>query len=85
MEKILTQDEHQMSVEDVTSRVPPEQQSEAMRQILALAYIDGFFSPLEREMVEQVAQIWNWRTGEIQQLIEEAEGLRWMSSRLKAK
>ena len=75
MEKILTQDEHQMSVEDVTLRVPPEQQSEAMRQILALAYIDGFFSPLEREMVEQVAQVWNWRTGEIQQLIEEAEGL----------
>ena len=74
MEKVLTQDEHQMSVEDVTRRVPPEQQSEAMRQILALAYIDGFFSPLEREMVERVAQIWNWRTGEIQRLIEEAEG-----------
>jgi hypothetical protein len=45
-----------------------------MRQILALAYIDGFFAPLERDMVEQVAQIWNWSAGEIQRLIEEAEG-----------
>jgi tRNA U34 5-carboxymethylaminomethyl modifying GTPase MnmE/TrmE/uncharacterized tellurite resistance protein B-like protein len=74
MEKILAQDEHHLSVEDVAHRVPPGQQSEAMRQILALAYIDGFFSPLEREMVEQVARFWNWSTGEIQQLIEEAEG-----------
>jgi tRNA U34 5-carboxymethylaminomethyl modifying GTPase MnmE/TrmE/uncharacterized tellurite resistance protein B-like protein len=74
MEKILAQDEHHLSVEDVARRVPPGQQSEAMRQILALAYIDGFFSPLEREMVEQVAQIWNWSAGEIQRLIEEVEG-----------
>jgi tRNA U34 5-carboxymethylaminomethyl modifying GTPase MnmE/TrmE len=74
MEKILAQDEHHLCVEDVAHRVPPGQQSEAMRQILALAYIDGFFSPLEREMVEQVAQIWNWSAGEIQRLIEEVEG-----------
>ena len=74
MEKILAQDEHLCSVEDVAPRVPPGQQSEAMRQILALAYIDGFFAPLERDMVEQVAQIWNWSAGEIQRLIEEAEG-----------
>lgn len=75
MEKILSQDEHQMSVEDAARRVPSGQQNEAMRQILALAYIDGFFSPLERETVEQVARIWNWPAGEIQRLLEEAEGL----------
>jgi len=74
MEKILAQDEHHLSVEDVVRRVSPGQQSEAMRQILALAYIDGFFSPLEREMVEQVSRIWQWSAGEIQRLIEEAEG-----------
>lgn len=74
MEKILAQDEHHLSVEDVVRRVSPGQQSEAMRQILALAYIDGFFSPLEREMIEQVARIWQWSAGEIQRLIEEAEG-----------
>lgn len=74
MEKILAQDEHQMSVKDVTCKVPPSQQSEAMQQILALAYIDGFLSPFERMMVERVARIWNWPVEEVQWLIEEAEG-----------
>ncbi|HAJ62011.1 MAG TPA: GTPase [Cyanobacteria bacterium UBA8543] len=74
MEKILAQDEHHLCVKDVARSIPPGQQSEAMRQILALAYIDGFFSPLEREMIEQVARIWQWSAGEIQQLIQEAEG-----------
>ena len=72
MEKILTQDEHQMSVKDVTCGVPPGQRIEAMRQILALAYIDGFSSALEREMIEQVAQIWNWPADLIQRLIAAA-------------
>lgn len=74
MEKILSQDEHHLSVENLARKIPPGQQSEVMRQILALAYIDGFFAPLEREMVEQVAGIWNWSSGEMQRLIEEAEG-----------
>jgi ribosome biogenesis GTPase A/uncharacterized tellurite resistance protein B-like protein len=74
MEKIFAQDEHQISLEDVTRKMPLGKQTEAMRQILALAYIDGFFSPLERDMVEQVARHWNRSAGEIQELIEEAEG-----------
>lgn len=73
MEKILTQDEHLLSVEDVARRVLPGQQSEVMRQILAIAYIDGFCSPLEREMAELVARVWNLPTDEIQRLIEEAQ------------
>jgi GTP-binding protein EngB required for normal cell division len=74
MEEILAQDEQMLCLEDVARSIPPGQHSEAMRQILALAYVDGFFAPSEREMVEQVAQIWQWPAGEIQQLIEEAEG-----------
>lgn len=75
MEKILTQDEDRLSLKDVASRVPIAEQNEAMQQILALAHGDGFFSPLEREMVETVAQIWNWRMGDIQQKIAEAARL----------
>jgi tRNA U34 5-carboxymethylaminomethyl modifying GTPase MnmE/TrmE/uncharacterized tellurite resistance protein B-like protein len=74
MEKILAQDEHLLCLEDVARSIPPGQHSEAMRQILSLAYVDGFFSPLEREMIEQVARIWQWSAGEIQRLLEEAEG-----------
>lgn len=74
MEKILAQDEHLLAIEDVARSIPLGQQSEAIRQILAVAYVDGFFSPLEREMIEQVARSWQWSAGEIQRLIEEAQG-----------
>ncbi len=72
MEKILAQDDHQLSVEEVARRIPSTQKNEAMCQILAIAYVDGFCSVLERKMAERVAQIWNWPKGEIQQQIEEA-------------
>ncbi|MBD2445815.1 50S ribosome-binding GTPase [Nostoc sp. FACHB-152] len=74
MEKILAQEETHLSVYDVARQVRPGEQSEAMRQVLAVAYIDGFFSPVERAMVEQIAQIWNWTNGEIENLIEQAQG-----------
>ncbi len=73
MEKILAQDENYLSLLEVAHRVPPGQQNEAMRQILAIAYVDGFFAPLEREMVEQVARIWNWSSDEVDRIIQEAQ------------
>ena len=72
MEKILAQDENQLSVEDLARKVSPGQQSEAMSQMLAIAYVDGFCSALERQMAEQVARIWNWPTGEVQRQLVEA-------------
>jgi GTP-binding protein EngB required for normal cell division/uncharacterized tellurite resistance protein B-like protein len=71
MEKILAQDENQLSVEDLAQKVLPGEQSEAMSQMLAIAYVDGFCSALEREMAEQVARIWNWPTGEVQRQLAE--------------
>lgn len=75
MEKIFAQDDHHFSVEYLAGRVLPGEQNEVMRQILAIAYADGFFAPLEREMVEQIAQIWNWSDGEIERIIQEAQGV----------
>ena len=72
MEKILAQEENQLSVEDLAPKVSPGEQSEAMSQMLAIAYVDGFCSALEREMAEQVARIWNWPAGEVQQQLAEA-------------
>lgn len=51
-----------------------------MRQILAIAYADGFFAPLEREMIEQIACIWNWSTGEIDRIIQETQDFTAKSS-----
>ncbi|MEH2158508.1 tellurite resistance TerB family protein [Nostoc sp.] len=60
MEKILSQDENLLSVENVARKIQQGEQSEAMRQMIAIAYIDGYFSPLEREMVDHIAKSWNW-------------------------
>ena len=72
MEKILAQDENHLSVEDLARKVSPGEQSEAMSQMLAIAYVDGFCSALERQMAEQVARIWNWPAGEVQRQLAEA-------------
>lgn len=72
MEKILAQEENQLSLEDLAPKVSPGEQSEAMSQMLAIAYVDGFCSALEREMAEQVARIWNWPAGEVQRQLAEA-------------
>ena len=73
MEKILSQDENFISVENVARKIQQGEQSEAMRQMIAIAYIDGYFSPLEREMVDHVAKIWNWPNSEIESLVEQTE------------
>jgi len=75
VEKILIQDENFVSVENVARQIQQGEQSEAMRQIIAIAYIDGYFSPLEREMVDHVAKIWNWSNSEIERLLEQSEKL----------
>jgi len=73
MEKILSQDENFISVENVARQIQQGEQSEAMRQLIAMAYIDGYFSPLEREMVDHVAKIWNWSNSEVERLLEQTE------------
>ncbi|MDZ8024403.1 MAG: GTPase [Nostoc sp. DedQUE11] len=73
MEKILSQDENFVSVENVARKIQQSEQSETMRQMIAIAYIDGYFSPLEREMVNHVAKIWNWSNSKIENLLEQTE------------
>jgi GTP-binding protein EngB required for normal cell division/uncharacterized tellurite resistance protein B-like protein len=73
MEKILAQDDHHLTVDYITKQVSVEQQLEVMRQILAIAYADGYFAPLERDLVTRIATIWNWSTTEVDRIITEAE------------
>jgi len=74
MEKILGQDEAQISLEAAAQNVPVGQRSEVLKQVLAIAYIDGCLSPLEREVVDQIAQLWGIYQQEIAQMLEEAQG-----------
>jgi uncharacterized tellurite resistance protein B-like protein len=74
MEKILGQDDSQISLKAATDNVPIGQRSETLRQVMAIAYIDGYFSPLEREMVNLIAQAWSIHEQEIEQMLEDAQG-----------
>lgn len=76
MEKILTQEKTLLPVEDIAQQIPEEQQREAMQQLLALAYVDGLFSPLEQQMIAQVAQIWRWDATEVEQMLTQAQALQ---------
>ncbi|WP_241392595.1 GTPase [Rippkaea orientalis] len=73
MNKILDQEENHLKIKTVAQRIPLGQQNEAIRQVLALAYIDGFFSPLEKEMIEEIVKIWNWPQNDLVHILEEAE------------
>lgn len=74
IEKILGQDDTQITLEKSAQNVPIGQRSEVLKQILAIAYIDGYFSPQERETVNQIAQIWGIDEHEIEDVLEEAQG-----------
>jgi uncharacterized tellurite resistance protein B-like protein/GTP-binding protein EngB required for normal cell division len=74
-EKIFSQDKYLISVEDAAKKIRPNERSESIRQVLAIAYVDGFFSPLEREMVVKVADIFGC-SQQLQEIIEAAEEFR---------
>jgi predicted GTPase/uncharacterized tellurite resistance protein B-like protein len=73
MDKIFAQDDHHLTIDDIAKQVSVGEQSEVMRQILAIAYTDGYFAPSEREMVDHLASIWNWSNTEIDRIITQAE------------
>lgn len=75
MYKILAQEDNHLTVDDIAKQVSVDEQSEVMRQILAIAYTDGYFAPSEREIVDHLASIWNWSNKEIDRIIAEAESL----------
>jgi uncharacterized tellurite resistance protein B-like protein len=73
MEKILAQDEQQLSIKAIATKIPKDQQKETIKRILDMAYVDGFFAPSEKEMIKQIAQMWHWSPKEIEQVFQETE------------
>lgn len=76
MEKILSQDSSHLCVEVLTDLVAHNNREDTMRQILALASIDGYLAPPERELVNQICQYWNWKPEKIDKLVEQAESFK---------
>ncbi|MGL5074512.1 MAG: TerB family tellurite resistance protein, partial [Waterburya sp.] len=75
MNKILAQEDHHLTLDRIAKQVSVGEQSEVMRQILAICYTDGYFAPSEKEMIDRLASIWNWSNTEIDRIITEAKSL----------
>ena len=73
MEKILSQEDKYLSLELIAGKIPHGQHTETMRQLLTMAHIDGYFAPLEREMIYKIGQVWHWSKNEIDKIIQEAK------------
>ena len=73
MDKILAQNSQHLTIDCIAKQISLGEQSEVMRQILAIAYIDGYFAPSERAVIDRLASFWNWSSTEIDRIIAEAE------------
>ena len=73
MDKILTQDIEHLTLNFIAKQVLVGERSQVMRQVLAIAYADGYFAPSEKEMLDRLASLWNWSDTEIDRIIAEAE------------
>jgi len=72
MEKILAQEPDCLSVREIAGKIPVKQQEETMRQVLAIAHVDGYYAPLEKQLVEEVCQVWNWSVGKVNNILKPA-------------
>ena len=73
IEKIFAQDENCLSVEDVAKNIALETRQEVFSQVLEVTYIDGNFSPLEKNIIDKIAKIWNLSENDVQIAIVQAD------------
>lgn len=73
IEKIFAQDENCPSVEDVAKNISLETRQEVFSQVLEVAHVDGNFSPLEKNIIDKIAKIWNLSASNVQIAIATAD------------
>jgi uncharacterized tellurite resistance protein B-like protein len=82
LDAILSQAPEAPTVYELSQCIPPGQQTETLKQLFAMACIDGYISPLEKNFIRQVATLWKISDGDVEHLRIEAE--RSLSSQDKA-
>ncbi len=73
VDKIFAQDENCLSVEDVAKNISLETRQEVFLQVLEVAHVDGNFSPLEKNIIDKIAEIWNLSESNVQIAIAQAD------------
>jgi len=73
LDAILSQTPEAPTVYALSQCILPGKQIETLKQLLAMACIDGYISPLEESFIKQVSTLWNISDHDIESLRIEAE------------
>lgn len=65
---ILAKSPEAPTVYALAEKVLPGQQIEVLKQLLAMAYIDGYLAPVEESFIQRIASIWNISEEEVERL-----------------
>jgi ribosome biogenesis GTPase A/tellurite resistance protein len=57
-EKIFTQSDQRFPLNTVIESIPVLSHKECMQNLAALAYVDGYCDPMERELLESLSKLW---------------------------
>lgn len=83
-EKIFNQDDECIKLGEVIGNISEGLRSQAIRQVLAISYVDGYLHPLERELIDVIAHAWEFHQEEIELLLEGAKHFsEWSSQNAK--
>ncbi|PZO48911.1 MAG: hypothetical protein DCF15_17425 [Phormidesmis priestleyi] len=84
LEAILSKAPTAPTVEALAQKILPGQQIESLKQLLAVACIDGYLAPVEETFVTNVAKLWNISEEEVKHLRLSAKQARRSQFSLKA-
>ena len=71
-EKIFTQQSN-LTLIYIAQKILPHRQKQVFDEILEIAKVDGYFAPLEQDMIAKIIKVWNWNNLYINQIRQEAE------------
>jgi len=80
-DKILSQESDCLSVREIAGKIPVNQQEETMRQVLAIAHVDGYYAPTEKQLVDTIRQVWNWPERRVNSILEPVMLSIWPANR----
>lgn len=68
LEAILAKSPEAPAIYTLAEKVLPGQQTEVLKQLLAIAYIDGYLAPEEASFIKSIAKLWNISEDDVERL-----------------
>ena len=74
LEAILSKASEAPSIHSLVDEIPPGKQTETLKQLFAMACVDGYLAPMEESFIQNVAGIWDISEEEVNRLRLSAQG-----------